>query len=770
MNARPPDDRNSSTQAIFQVGRDPELERLLRMRLASVVVLWALGAAWQWFGLVRFPLLHAASLASLVATAVALWGLRTQPRHSSRVAELHVAADLFVMPAFTLATGAWESPFIAILVVKPVSSALLVGRGRGAIYGTSTLVAAVLLWIADAVSWGGVGLDTLGPPLLTGLVLGILGAVLLQAASLPMDAYRDRRKLLVSENRRLEEAIGELEVQNQRLTALHELSGAIGTLGSMTELVGKLRDAVQTTFPGRQASFFFYRRETGRLDPIALAPGLDAARAGAISAPDGELHRAMGGTLSGDTTPPGGAIRVGRDSEGQKLDPSAVSQVTVPLLLGGKPVGLLVLESRSPYPFDEDDRQLLVTIGNEMAVALRNAELNTRSKQLWEFQQSLIENANALILVVDANGVLEVANRAFINLIEPGADPVGNPVAELVAAHSADDLRRALADAMNGTPVENLRLDFRCKDGEKRSVFNLAPVRDRAKKAGAGAREDSGRVNLSNVSGTVYRHVIAVGQDITRVELLEREIAHSEKLASLGTFVAGIAHEMNNPLTAITAYGDYLRRASRKGETPADTADKLDNIVYAGERIQGFVQSLLGFARPASSVQNDVDVNRVIKDSLRLCQYDIGKAAVDVQVELAAELPPVSGIEAELQQVFINLFTNAAHASPAAGGLLRIVSERDEKGVRVRVVDNGHGIPADVLPRIFEAFYSTKEEGKGSGLGLSIVKRIIDQHSGRLTVESEVGKGTTFVLEIPHAASRPSAEAPSRPKVGAGGS
>ena len=750
------------------MGRDPELERLLRMRLLSVLLLWALGAGWQWFGLVRFPLLHAASLASLVATGSALWALRKRPQHSAKVAELHVAADLVIMPAFTLAVGGWESPFIAILVVKPVSSALLVGRGRGAFYGMATLLSAVLLWTFDAVGWGGVGLDTLGPPVLTGLVLGVLGAVLLQAASLPMDAYRDRRKLLVSENRRLEEAIGELEVQNQRLTALHELSGALGTLGSITEVVGKLRDAVQTTFPGRQASFFIYRRETARLDPIALAPGLDAARAGVLSAPDGELHRAMGGTLSGETTPPGGSLRAKDGVE--KLDPSSVSQVTVPLLLGGKPVGILVLESRSPYPFDEDDRQLLVTMGNEMAVALRNAELNTRSKQLSEFQQSLIENANALILVVDAKGILEVANRAFINLIEPGVDPVGNPVADLLTADSADDLQSALADAMNGTPVENLRLDFRCKEGEKRSVFNLAPVRDRAKKAGMSAAGDSGRVNLGNLSGTVYRHVIAVGQDITRVELLEREIAHSEKLASLGTFVAGIAHEMNNPLTAITAYGDYLRRANRKGENPADIADKLDNIVYAGERIQGFVQSLLGFARPTSGVRPDLDVNRVIKDSLRLCQYDLAKVAVEVQVDLAAELPPVSGIEAELQQVFINLFTNAAHASPDKGGKLRIASERNEKGVRVSVTDNGHGIPADVLPRIFEAFYSTKEEGKGSGLGLSIVKRIIDQHDGRLTVQSEVGKGTTFLIEIPHATTRPSAEAPPRPKVGAGGS
>ena len=769
-------ERNSTTQAIFQVGRDPELERLLRMRIAAAAVLWGLALGWGGFAEVRYLLLHVSTGASVLVTAIALFVLAKRPAESVRVANLHVAADLAIMPAFTLATGGWQSPFAAMLVVKTIGSSLLVGRTRGTAFGGATLALAVAAWTVDAVRAAGPGvplLDVVVPPLLVGGILGTFGAVILQAASLPMDAYRDRRKQLVSENRRLEEAIGELEVQNQRLTALHELSGAIGTLGTIDEVVGKLRDAVEKTFPGRLASFFVYRREQGRLEPLSLAPGTDAARAERLAGPDGELARALGGTLSGDGAPPSLQFRDGGDKLAQRgasaqaegratsgmLDPQAISQVTVPLLLAGRTVGLLVLETRSPYPFDEDDQQLLSTMGNEMAVALRNAELNTRSKQLWEFQQSLIENANALILVVDASGDVEVANKAFVALVEPAQDPVRRPVAELLVPRSAEDLKAALAMAHAGTAVENLRLDLRHgAGGERRAVFNLAPVRDR------GAKDE----------GT-FRHVIAVGQDITRVELLEREVLHSEKLASLGTFVAGIAHEMNNPLTAITAYGDYLRRAFKRGEATPDAGDKLDNIVYAGERIQGFVQSLLGFARPVSGVRPDLDLNGVIRDSVRLCQYDLKKVQVEVEVDLAEELPPVAGIEAELQQVFINLITNAAHAAPKEGAKLRIASARGDDGVRVTVGDNGHGIAPEVLPRIFEAFYSTKAEGKGSGLGLSIVKRIIDHHAGQIDVQSEIGVGTTFTIEIPHAKATERAapaDAPPAPgpKVGAGGS
>jgi two-component system NtrC family sensor kinase len=378
-------------------------------------------------------------------------------------------------------------------------------------------------------------------------------------------------------------------------------------------------------------------------------------------------------------------------------------------------------------------------MANEMAIALRNAELNARTGELRESLESLIENANALILVVDATGCIQVANRALLALVEPDRDiAVGAPAAVLFAPASSLELDRTLVLAREGKAVENLTLALHGgQGGERRATFNIAPVMDR-----------EGR----------FRSAIAVGQDVTRQELLEKSVIQSEKMASLGQFVAGIAHEMNNPLTAITVYADYLRAALRKGPLGADAIEKLEEIAFAGERIQGFVQSLLGFARPTANTPRTLDLNGVVSASLRLCHYDLKKGAVEVVTHYGEGLPWVAGVEGELQQVFINLFTNAAHALPENGGRVFVSTVASEAGVRVRVEDNGAGIPAAVLPRIFEPFFTTKGEGKGTGLGLSIVKRIIESHRGRIEVESAPGS-TAFVIDLPRAVSlRPGAE------------
>jgi two-component system NtrC family sensor kinase len=177
--------------------------------------------------------------------------------------------------------------------------------------------------------------------------------------------------------------------------------------------------------------------------------------------------------------------------------------------------------------------------------------------------------------------------------------------------------------------------------------------------------------------------------------------------------------------------------------------------VNAGTRIQRFVQSLLSFARPTTGEGRDLDINAVLSDSVRLCSYDLAKFRLEVETVLAPGLPPIHGIEAELQQVFINLFTNAAHAMPESGGRLKVsTTSASDSGVQVTIADDGKGIPAVALPKIWEPFFTTKAEGAGTGLGLSIVKRVIEQHQGRIRVDSVEGKGTTFTLDLP--ASRPS--------------
>ena len=717
-------DRQSAVMQSVSDGA--ELRRLLRFRIVGTAVIWLLALVWSAYQPANIAVLSAAaSLSMLVTFAVLGFADKIDPNW---LGEMHVAADLLLMPAFVTATGGWRSPFAAVLLAKGVAGALIVGRRRAAFYGTGTIFVALLCWIAVEIRTAPPGatagdvLTACVPPVMVAAILGALGAVLMQSASFPIDSYRARRRELLVENRRLEEALAELETQNRRLVALQELSRDIGALGSILEIAGKLQFSVKRTFPSRDASIFLVRRDTSVLEPIVLAPGVARARALELLAGGGSLSR---GAASRDVAAP---------NDPEFLDPRNLSQVLVPMHLGEKAIGLLVLESRLEDRFDADDAQLLSTMANEMAVALRNAELNARAGELRESLESLIENANALILVVDASGAIQVVNRALLALLDPDRDlAVGAHAAELFSAESARELERTLALAREGKAVENLTLVLRSgKNAERRAVFNLAPVLDREGK---------------------FRSAIAVGQDVTRQELLERSVIQSEKLASLGQFVAGIAHEMNNPLTAITVYADYLRTAFRKGPLAPDAGEKLEEIAFAGERIQGFVQSLLGFARPTANTPRALDINALVTASMRLCHYDLKKGAVEVSTNYGERLPWIAGVEGELQQVFINLFTNAAQALPENGGHLRITTTPEGDGVRVTVADNGSGIPGDVLPRIFEPFFSTKQEGKGTGLGLSIVKRIIEEHRGRIAVESVPGAGTTFTIDLPRAPS-----------------
>lgn len=701
-------------------GEGPELARLLRMRLTGMLLVTVLAILWCVFEGGNLLLVSIATGFSVAVTAGTILGMRG--RYRDQVAEIHVASDVVAMPLLVLATGGHQSPFVAMLALKWLLGAFLITGRRAALYAVATQLVALATWLwphRALVASGDFAAPALHGPLLVTFVVAILGAGILQAGSFPLNAYRNRRRELVQENRRLEEAIAELESQNRRLVALHHLARELGALGGLDEVAVRLRESVVRTFPGQAVSFFLFRRESGWLEPVLLPPGVDAQRVARIGAAGGVLAE----TFRLLETPSQG-------NGSTMLDPGSVQQVLVPLLLGEKRVGLMVLEDRVVSFFPEADRELLGTMASEMAVALRNAELHARTLELRDSMESLIQNANALILVVDAMGVVEVANRQLVELLGPALDPVGRPVAELFTPEAIDELGRALRVVRGGAPVENLSLGLKGRGGGVvRAAFNLAPVADR--------------------DGS-FRAAIAVGQDITRMEMLERSIEQSEKLASIGQFVAGIAHEMNNPLTAITAYGEYLRGLLRRGgELPANTGEKIDQIVLAGERIQGFVQSLLGLARPTTGQRRPLDLNQVVRDAVRLCHYDLSNASVEVVSHLAEDLPAVDGTASELQQVFINLFVNASHAMPETGGALTIRTEPTETAVRVIVADTGSGMPPVVKARIFEPFYTTKSEGKGTGLGMSIVKKILDAHHATVGLESTPGQGTTFTLEFP---------------------
>ena len=238
------------------------------------------------------------------------------------------------------------------------------------------------------------------------------------------------------------------------------------------------------------------------------------------------------------------------------------------------------------------------------------------------------------------------------------------------------------------------------------------------------------------------------------IRKLQAQVIQNEKLASLGQIVAGVVHELNNPLTSIIAYSDYLKRMARsrpKYDEQDDELERLRRIGEAAARILNFSRDLVAYARPATDVPGTVHVPAVVEKALVFCEHEFQGAKIQILSEFDGHLPPVRGMAGQLTQVFVNLFTNAVHAMAAEGGELRILMHADtvQQTLTVEIADTGTGIDEDDMPQIFEPFFTTKTDGRGTGLGLSIVRGILDAHSGTIHADSTLGEGTVFTLTLP---------------------
>jgi signal transduction histidine kinase len=228
----------------------------------------------------------------------------------------------------------------------------------------------------------------------------------------------------------------------------------------------------------------------------------------------------------------------------------------------------------------------------------------------------------------------------------------------------------------------------------------------------------------------------------TELRALNTHMVQAEKLASLGQIAAGVVHELNNPLTSILAYTQYLARKM----TDPDATERLSRIQESASRMLKFTRDLVTYARPSSEAAVPVSIHTVIDQSIAFCEHILADVGATVDRRFGEGVPPVSGKPEQLTQVFVNLVTNACHAMPRGTGRLVITTSVQDSIVCVVVHDNGHGIARDHLPLVFAPFFTTKTEGRGTGLGLSIVKNIIDSHGGAIRVESETDDGARFVL------------------------
>jgi signal transduction histidine kinase len=238
-------------------------------------------------------------------------------------------------------------------------------------------------------------------------------------------------------------------------------------------------------------------------------------------------------------------------------------------------------------------------------------------------------------------------------------------------------------------------------------------------------------------------------QDASDLRALSSHMMQAEKLASLGQLAAGVVHELNNPLTSIVAYTDWLIRKQGPQGDP-DSLERLRRISESSSRILRFTRDLVAYARPSSEVPTLVSIQNVIEQALAFCEHVIAEHGASVDRGFADQVPPVRGMPEQLAQVFVNLFTNACHAMPERGGHLTVTTSTSPEGrIAVTVEDNGHGIAAEHMGSIFTPFFTTKGDGRGTGLGLSIVRNIMDNHSAEIRAEKSDNGGARFVLTFP---------------------
>jgi two-component system, NtrC family, sensor kinase len=400
----------------------------------------------------------------------------------------------------------------------------------------------------------------------------------------------------------------------------------------------------------------------------------------------------------------------------------------------------------SNEPLSSEDMALLAAVAAQAATALENGRLYRQLRvkadeldRMREFSENILESLNDGLAVLNQDDHVVRWNRRLEELYGVRhEDAVDRPIARIFDDACLDTLRATRRDSPEGAVIYRVPLTTR-HEPARTLLVNMAttPLRD----------------SDGAIAGTIL-----VIEDISSRVQLEEQLQISEKMASLGLLAAGVAHEVNTPLTGISSYTQMLLQGAEPDDPTTKVLEKIERQTFRAAKI---VNGLLNLARPAQVDNGPVDVNAVINDVLSLLEHQLRSGSIQVRKELHARSPIVLGMEYKLQQVFLNLFLNARDAMPK-GGWLSIATRAEGEEAIVEVSDTGSGIPADYLSRIYDPFFTTKEIGKGTGLGLSITYGIIQEHGGVITCDSSLGQGTKFTLTLPLAASRAASRAANR--------
>jgi len=417
------------------------------------------------------------------------------------------------------------------------------------------------------------------------------------------------------------------------------------------------------------------------------------------------------------------------------------STISIPLFHDHM-LGVFNFDSTEPSRYADKDLELLLPVAKHIAIALENAllfEEISREKKEWERTFDAITD-----MVWIEDGRQQVIRANYTLLMKTGFSKQ-----EITGKHCAELLDKI------GIPLAD---DCLCSEtlSCKRPSFQEL-------RSGLGGIYHFWAYPLIDEEGRLYA-IVHYLKDVTAQRRIEQQLIRTDKLASLGTLVAGIAHEINNPLGIIAGYSEaLLDRAADKSLTGIqgfeDFPEYLKTIHSEIFRCKGILKSLLDFARPSGGTFREIDINELIKEVLLLLKHRTSKLKHTIELNLNREVPKIYADAGSLRQLVMNLLLNAIYFTPE-GGSIFIKTELDDAlpeaagvacpdRIRLSVRDTGAGIPGDLIDRIFDPFFTTKPVGEGTGLGLTICHKIVEEHGGAINAESEPGKGAAFIITLP---------------------
>lgn len=562
----------------------------------------------------------------------------------------------------------------------------------------------------------------------------------MELAKLPTET--DVKQISVHE--RILRRTSEILERNRQLTALNTIATSVSQSLDLSSVLENATEQIMYLMEFEAGWISLLDGQTSQLT-LSVHRGLSAAAVDLLKQPI-TGHPMMGSVVQTGEPLIGHLPMAREDALGGQLRRDGFSFfVAFPLKAKGKTLGVMTLCCQKTRIVDRGSSEFLSSVGDIIGVAVENASLYHNIAQIAEQlkvsehkYRSLIEKAKDAVLLIQ-DGRICYANQSAVSISGYSLDELYqlNNALDLVAENDRAAVQQWCQQIAQDEDVASIEMVARHKDGHE---IHLEV-----------------RGSTVEVDGRPATQFIV--RDVSEQKLLREQIVRSEKMAALGQLISGVAHELNNPLTVVIGYSELLTLAGQ--QLPESVQRGLSTIQEAAQRAGKIVQNLLTFARKHQATQARVKMNELIEHTLALRAYEMSVNDIEVEKDLAEDLPETVADPHQLQQVFMNLIVNAEQAMLKAHSRGRLrVQTREKVGylpklpgptrlIEITFSDDGPGIAPEHLSRIFEPFFTTKDIGEGTGLGLSISHAIIRAHRGRIDVRSELGKGATFVIELP---------------------